>query len=562
VDNSVTKYATRRPRLRRGLAVTTMGESMLIEGGPSRQVLSGNAALSLIPRMLATLDGRRSREQLCRELALSGAQFDLAVRLLDDSGLLEWVPPRNAVGFSSDHVAAYMSRTFTIGDSCPSSDDLARNLAHSTVLLAAPPCFAEPIAEDLSETGVGNVKIVTAAEAASALPAMTGLCAVAIFDAPADTELLNLVAAECRQPCPPVLRFCGVGDFAEVGPAFCGLSTACIACFRRSQPAGWSRDEAASDEYATIEYPPAALTGVLSGLVTPALLSILTSQPPAAPLRRLTRAVLSSLTTESREVVPDPECPYCAGGTPPADAASRNLLAYEWQFSRSAPSLEQADAMTPAKRDRIIALQRERDSFPNYPRHPLPDQITARELNTERPARSIDEPLLAGIFARVAGFHPAESDSADATNRRWAPSGGNLASAALYLVTDRDLFGLPGTIFRYDDLEHHVISIRADRVPISRVLDGTDLDATCMDVVIVLVGEAGRLRRKYGDFAWRLTHLDAGCAALQLHLVAEGYGLQATFASTWPIQIAELLDLDRHDEVVTAIAGLALAPHL
>jgi SagB-type dehydrogenase family enzyme len=284
-----------------------------------------------------------------------------------------------------------------------------------------------------------------------------------------------------------------------------------------------------------------------------------------APLTSLMRTVVSSRTTESREVVPDLECAYCAGGTPPDDAVARDLLLHEWQSAQVAPSLKPADAMTPAMRDHIKALERERAIFPTSPRHPLPDQIAARETSKDGSPRGVDESLLAGIFARVAGFRPAEADrsaspgSPAPANKRWAPSGGNQASVALYLVTDRDLFGLPGTVFRYDDIEHEVISVHADRVSVAEAITGTDLDATNADVAIVLVGDVGRLSRKYSDFAWRLTHLDSGCAALQLHLVAKDYGLTATFAAAWPAQVAELLDLDQRREIITAVAALTVA---
>ncbi len=543
METGLSRPSPLRPRSRQRLAVTPMGESLLIEGGPSRQVLNGKAALSLMPRLLETLDGRRSREQLAQDLALSGAQVDQAVRLLDECGLLEWVPP-DAAPSRTDHVAAYLSRTIAVSESCPSADDLLAKLSDSTVLLAAPPYLAEPIAADLSGTGVGTVEIMTAAQAARALPGTTGACVAAVFDEQGNADALNLVAASA-QDCRPVLRFSGTGDWAEVGPAFCGPSSACIGCFRRSQPA--SRP-------AETQPWSAALTGLLASLATSALLGILTGQVPEPPLRKLTRVVLSDLATESQNVTADPECARCAGGTPPADRAARDLLAYEWQSARGLPWLDPADATTPAKRHRLIALERERDSFPGYPRHSLPDQA-ARPW----PAHGITETVLAAMMARLAGFVPDAAVSPEQANRRWAPSGGNLASVAVYLITDLDLFGVPGTIFRYDDLQHEVIGVRADRVTVSAFLDATDLDATGLDAVVVTIAQVGRLRQKYGDFAWRLAHLDAGCAALQLHLIAEAYDLRATFAASWPAELAELLDLDKQDEVVTAIAGLAPA---
>jgi SagB-type dehydrogenase family enzyme len=559
MNTRLASSAKLQPRLRCGLAVMTAGESLIIEGGPSRQMFSGAAALSLLPRLLPALDGRRSHERLCAELALSGAQLDSVIRLLDESGLLEWARPGNGLSFSTAHVAEYMSRTITISETCRSADDLARGLADSTALLVGPRCFVEWIAEDLSETGVGEVKIMTAPEAACALATVTGPCVAAVFDDPDSAAALDALAAQHRRQDFPLLRFYAAGDYAEVGPTFCGISTACIDCFRQSQPAGWSRDQPVPDEYAEIGQPSEMLTGVLSSLVTSAVLSILTSQGPAAPLRKLIRTVVSSRTTESRDVVPDLECVYCAGGTPPVDEASRNLLLYEWQFGQVTPSLQSADAITPARRDRIIALARERDRFPSSPRHHLPDKVAEQEINPDARACDIDESLLAGIFARVAGFRRAQGDHPHTANKRWAPSGGNLASVALYLVTDQDLFGLPGTVFRYDDLEHQVISVHADRVSVAQVLAGTDLDATGIYATIVLVGEVGRLRQKYGDFAWRLAHLDTGCAALQLHLVAEDYGLRTAFAATWPTQVAELLDLDQRREIITAIAALTVA---
>jgi SagB-type dehydrogenase family enzyme len=541
-----------RPRSRQRLAVTPMGESLLIEGGPSRQVLNGKATLSLVPRLLKTLDGRRSREQLARDLALSDAQVDQAVRLLDECGLLEWVPP-DAVPSRTDHVAAYLSRTIAVSESCPSADDVFAKLSDSTVLLAAPRYLAEPIAADLSATGVGTVEIMTAAQAARALPGTTGACVAAVFDELGNADALNLVAASARD-CRPVLRISGTADWAEVGPAFCGPSSACIDCFRRSQPAAQPAARPAETQPTETQSWSAALTGLLASLATSALLGILTGQGPEPPLRKVTRVVLSDLVTESQNVTADPECARCAGGTPPASQAARDLLAYEWQSARGLPWLDPADATTPAKRHRFIALERERDSFPGYPRHSLPDQAARPQ-----PAHGLTETVLAAMMARVAGFVPAAAGSPEQASRRWAPSGGNLGSVAIYLITDLDLFGLPGTIFRYDDLQHEVIGVRADRVVVSAFLDATDLDATGINAVVVTVAQVGRLKQKYGDFAWRLAHLDAGCAALQLHLIAEAYDLRATFAASWPAELAELLDLDKQDEVVTAIAGLAPA---
>lgn len=225
------------------------------------------------------------------------------------------------------------------------------------------------------------------------------------------------------------------------------------------------------------------------------------------------------------------------------------------------PSLEADSVSTPAEQGRLTALQRLRDSFAYAPRRQLPVHSSSWLPQTAAGSvRGPDESVLAAILARTAGFRPATNAADRTPGSRWAPSGGNMASVAVYFSTEADPFALPGTIFRYDDIEHQVLSIRSDRITLARILEGTDLDAEHTDVAIMLVGTVGRLRKKYGDFAWRLTHLDAGCAALQLRLVAADYGLRATFASSWPAELADLLELDPVREMVTAVAGICAEP--
>jgi SagB-type dehydrogenase family enzyme len=283
-------------------------------------------------------------------------------------------------------------------------------------------------------------------------------------------------------------------------------------------------------------------------LVTSALLSVLTGQAAPSPPRRLTKITLPGPVVELYEVLPDPECAVCVGGTPPGDEESTMVLGYEWRVRKVALSAERAEAPTPAKQALLASLQRQRDAFPGFPSRQLPDPPGPRRPGAAD-RRRVDEPAVAGVLARTAGFRGPG-------NSRWAPSGGNMGSVAVYLVTERDLFGLPGTIFRYLDTGHEVVSVQRDPVALADFLEGTDLDPSRTAVAIALVGEAGRLSQKYEDFAWRLTHLDSGCAALQLHLAAACYGLSATFAARWPARLGEMLELERRSEVVTAIAGL------
>ncbi|MFE2355009.1 hypothetical protein [Streptomyces parvulus] len=126
----------------------------------------------------------------------------------------------------------------------------------------------------------------------------------------------------------------------------------------------------------------------------------------------------------------------------------------------------------------------------------------------------------------------------------------------LYLLTPSGFAELPGNVFRYDDLAHRLIALRADPLHLPDVLADTDLDADGLDAVMVFAAAHGRLARKYEEFAYRLAHLDAGCAATQLSAVSTARGLTVRFATRWSEAFADLLDLSPDVQYVTAVAGL------
>jgi hypothetical protein len=94
-------------------------------------------------------------------------------------------------------------------------------------------------------------------------------------------------------------------------------------------------------------------------------------------------------------------------------------------------------------------------------------------------------------------------------------------------------------------------------VPMDRVLPGGDLGSGAPDLVVVLVASISRIGRKYDEFALRISHLDAGCAALQLSVAAAARHVSVSFASAWNADLASLLELEPDGEVVTAVAALS-----
>jgi hypothetical protein len=75
---------------------------------------------------------------------------------------------------------------------------------------------------------------------------------------------------------------------------------------------------------------------------------------------------------------------------------------------------------------------------------------------------------------------------------------------------------------------------------------------------VVLTADLRRVSRKYLGYAYRLVHLDAGCAIGQCHVVCRSLGYEVQLASRWSdARIGELLAADPATEPVTAILSLA-----
>ncbi|MDJ1132792.1 nitroreductase family protein [Streptomyces iconiensis] len=78
-----------RPSLCRGMVVVPFSDGVLIEGGPSRQVLRGAATRELVPTLLPLLDGTRNVEETAAEAGVPVPHVEQVVALLYTCGLLE-----------------------------------------------------------------------------------------------------------------------------------------------------------------------------------------------------------------------------------------------------------------------------------------------------------------------------------------------------------------------------------------------------------------------------------------------------------------------------------------
>lgn len=535
----------RAPRLCKGLAIVTAEDSLLVEDGRRRNRFSGMAVTSALNPLLPLMDGRRGEAELASASGLSAATVSQVVGLLDECGLVEYPQPGPP---APKHVATYLSRTIDATSGYRSAEELLAVLATSSVVLVGKDPAADQVAHDLDEAGVGTVRRHT--DVAVALPQLVGAAGralVVVFDEPDHPQLLMTAVGAAGAA---VLRCARTNSSAQVGPLFYSDYTACPDCFYR----GWrdlrEGDPAVDGSHrAGADTESAGVGSLLAGLAGIEILAVLAGVTEPTSVRRMTTVSVPDHATQQWLVTPYRDCPTCVKQLS-VDGEGAYAEQYEWQMERPPQALAWAGHPPRSERQRHEALQRNRADFPLSPRRALPP-----EKNPSASSRPL-LPALSSVMRRVAGFRSPASESM----ARWTASGGNLGSTEMYTVTDDAVFDLPGTVIRYDDMTDEAVAVHADRVPVARCLEGTGLSSDGVDAVIVLVAAVGRLANKYGWFAYRLAHLDAGCAAVSLAVTAAGCGLSTCFAAGWPDDLAELLELEPGREVITAVAALRSQP--
>jgi bacteriocin biosynthesis cyclodehydratase domain-containing protein len=550
------------PRTARSLAVIPQADGVIIDGG-QRRVRLGSARSTMLCRLVSLLDGHHSPEAVCRQLGVTHEQLDHVIGKLREEGLIESAPPDAEHCPVPDHVVGYLARAGRASEEYDCVEELLASLAEAAVLLVAAPPWIRCIAADLTEAGIGQVVVRASASSvteADLTATVTGRRAViAVWDDTDDPAAFDAFMIRCAGMPVPVLRFTADTGYAEIGPLFLDGHSACAACFRRGQrgsaqarqapePAGVGTRSAADDV-------DASLAGSLAVTEILAIATRITCPPAPGRMSRLSYADLAITTFD---VSPDPECLSCGG--PPDDAAAI-VETYEYSMALPPARLAWPATETPSRRKLLASLQLQRTGYPWAPRCQLPAASFPLADPQAEPGDD-DSPVarIGSLMRAVAGTRADDArhtPEAGGFRSRWAPTGGNLASVELFAITGSQIFDLPGNVFKYDDLEHAVISVRRDTAGLPELLASTDLPGE-PDVLLVLVAALGRLGQKYGEFSLRLAHLDAGCGALQLAIMAPELRLEAAFAASWTPAVATELELDREAELVTAIAGITI----
>jgi len=556
------------PRLLRGLALAEADSGLVVEGGPRRRLLSGQAGGISWGSLLPLLDGTRSVADCASELGVAPGVVSAAVRTLDDCDLIETGAGQFADAESS--VSTFLSRTVRLTGQHDNGQLAARALRDSVVIVAAPEAFAAAICADVRATGVGATVAragagrVTAQDierAAAAWPR----CAVVAWDGPGEEGSMRSLERTCAQARVPLLRFACRADQVEVGPLFFADSSACYSCFADRHSAGFPAtlglpataglpgepvaDERAWLAAALVVREVLAVTGQLTGLDS---------------YRRLTVTSLKDLVQRRFLVTRRPGCPDCANGLPQFGPSALAADAYEWQAESPPPEL-----LPPRPRS-----ARSRGAIPpprhgglwTSPRYALPEADP--EAAATAPGSRLDPSVLAAILKRAGAplgqWRQLADPGLDASSLPGGePDAGNFGSTELLVITGPQRAAcasgdLPADgVFWYDSRNRELILTQRSGAgmtdPLSKIGLSPDEPPLC---VIVFVAAVWRLVQGHGLLAYRVAHLDAGGATSRLAQAAAEYGLRASFACDWQPQLPGLLELRPEMEMLVAIAGL------
>ncbi|MGW5124035.1 hypothetical protein ACWEQ7_08240 [Streptomyces sp. NPDC004069] len=520
------------PALCRGLVLAEAPDGLVVEGGPHRMLLGGEAVTGFLGELLPLLDGRHGPEELCARLAVEPTALADALELLDDWGVLEsggaeqeWAVPAETV--------TYYSRVAALTGGHRSADSVLEELSHAHVLLIADELSATDLEEDLIASGVGRVS----RDGDAGRP--EGYDLVVVAEQPYNEGSLEQWVSAVRHRGTPVLRLATGDGTVEVGPLFWPGESACVGCFRCA--GGTTGTDGAPD----------AGQGLLVAAATMEVLAVLARTTPVTTLNTVVRTAVAGGRTESAVFAPEASCTECGDGDDRAvDDAVRLADAYEWHYAQPPRRLTPTPRTLAPRRQRLRTAAERRVLLPTSPWVELPDARAAAALG-DTPE---DGPHGAGTLGTLAALLP----SAVGTNGPSQQGGPAPAAVAAYVLGEFGSSAPPGQVFRYDDIRHRLLSVRAD-TPVWRTAllpGGPGPEAAAPAAAIVLVADAGALAAEAGDEAWHAAHVAAGIAAMNLAAAAQEQEVQLSFRLGWSGGLSGILELDPTRQSVATVAAL------
>jgi SagB-type dehydrogenase family enzyme len=518
-----------RPCLVPGLVRVLLPDGLAFLGSGNRHsALRGRTAVSLIPRLLPSLDGTRTSAELAETHPdVAESTLNACVSLLYVSGLLQDGPAGTDVELIPAEVAGYLGRNLDTTRVNRNLDEACQRLAQTRVLIAGPESLTVRLRTELAAAGVDTHGWAGPAENLGA-----GDFVVGVDDG--NVEALAELDDAGRRAGIAWLRTASGARTAEVGPLFDARHTCCYRCFAegRTGPSG---------------EPSASRLSAWAGLAATEIVHLLSRVGTTAALSGCAVFDLDEWTQSFAGAYSRPGCARCVPSEMPAPDGP--VLAHMYEQAVTFPPREWLNPKDHQGhyRPANAALQLYNKEYLGAPRIELDDSRPGAE-------HGLTVANLSALLLRTAGLREGEPHEAS----RWAPTGGNLGSPQAYVLA-LDVAGLaPGWYF-YQRSDHSLARIRT--------LSAADADVArfCPSqaseragALVVLTGAFEIVAAKYHDFAYRVLGLDAGVALAQLTAVADEYGLAVRFADRWDdTALGAALRVNPDTEPVTAVVALS-----
>lgn len=543
------------PAFVEGVVVIPIENGLVVEGSAERQVFRGYAALSLLPHLLPLLDGTRTLDRLAAELPdIPPEAIANAVSLLYTRGLLEEGGPAQAAPQSvPKEIITFFRRHVDVTRVNSSGLEAAVRLEQARLVVTGGERFGALLAKELGRMGLTNV---TVGDFGSITPDTT-----LVVTLQAGTESRSHMAqvdSVCLKSKTPWLRSVCTTDWMEIGPLFEGDETCCYNCFAGGQ-----------DQFAGLLPPDSVRECQWISLVALEVVYLVSRICMASSLFGVMRFEFRNWSQTFSKPTVQPGCDRCC--PVPGHLRQPTELAFALEQSVVLASKRRSNPKDHQIHYKVenIELQKVHKHYPSAPmvELPPPESLPLPETGYEdsirqafsAPEGPLDLVRLSTLLLRVGGLR-AETGATFQRVQRWAPTGGNLGSVQLY-VAARGVEGLQPRIYYYDPFEHGLVPLPspAPQDSLDRIVNTAlppEMDPA-FAALIILTGAIDKVTHKYGPFAYRVIHLDAGVAMAQLQASAGSLLLRCIPALRWnDVVLVKALNLDADHEPVTAVISV------
>ncbi len=561
-----------RPQVLPGLVLLPVEDGVLLDGAGKLQVFRGPMAQTILPELIEYADGTRSVEELIQAFPdIAPPDIHASLELLARSGLLQAEPDAatHVPGQWQDTVAFFRRSTAHSGSSRAAHEIFQQLQSWQVRIIPAANCHsaAEQLSNLLHSSCIASAHVMTLDEAlaTSASPLLVIAMAVTAED---ERTFEKLEAArQTREFSWLRVQLYPESNLADVGPLFQPGNGSCFACFRRVHGGEQPHCPAHESQLPILE-------GALNGFVALEVLSVLGRSGVHIRGREFCRFSLTDLSSRRlnyprarryaivsnhRFVVPATDGPH-----PAADSPLHTAIVFEEYVG-----LE----------DRLFTqIPVTDDSAATFTVEPLPNKVFQNSPQIELGSATLDLGLamqqaldctrirlactltrdhLSAMVALTAGIREQSGTVA----KRWSANAGNLGVAEIFVLV-HSVVGLDPGLYFYQPGSHSLAYLeKFNSIPSDELLRRLLPTGNALpNALVIFTGAFHRLKKKYGAFAYRLLHLDAGAAIGQLQMVARAMGIGARVPPLLPDDLVEReLGLHAFHEQSMAAVGLFAA---